>query len=383
MFELNKTQKEIQKAARGFAKGEFDKDLAWELEKAGEFPEDIWKKAADLGFIGLHFPEKYSGGGMGMLESAMVIEEFCCKDASIGSALALAGYAAECILRFGTPELKAQYLPPVAEGEMLSGGAFTETRRGAEYTKIETTAVKQDNEWVIKGTKTNVINAGRAGFYVVLCQTDIEADNPEKGKSMILVESNRPGLTVQTAGKKLGGNMTSTGTLSFENIRVPVTNLIGKEGNGYQQLTTFLDESRILTAAQSLGTAQGMFDRVLGYTKERVQFSRKLAEFQVSRHKIAQMATKIELARLIVYKAAWTRDKGKLDTGLIAMAKMTAGRTAMEVGAQTIQLFGGYGYMTEYEVERYYRDAKVMELHEGARDMQKDIIAQAVIGRIR
>ena len=383
MFELNKTQKEIQKAAKGFAKGEFDKDLAYEFAKACKFPEKIWKKASDLGFIGLHFTENYSGGGMGMLESAIAIEEFCRKDASIGSALALAGYAAECILRFGTKELKEKYLAPVAKGEMLSGGAFTETQRGAEYTKIETFAVKQGNELMINGTKTNVINGGTAGFYVVLCQTDIGAETSEKGKSMILVESNRPGLTVQKAGKKLGCNMTSTATLTFENVVVPDTNLIGKEGNGYSQLMTFLDESRILTAAQSLGTAQGSFDRALDYTKGRVQFNKKLAEFQVSRHKLAKMATKIELARLITYKAAWTRDKGKIDTKLAAMAKMTAGRTAMEVGAQTIQLFGGYGYMTEYEVERYYRDAKVMELHEGARDMQKDSIAQAVIGRIR
>lgn len=320
---------------------------------------------------------------MGILESAMIIEEFCRKDSSIGAALALAGYGTECILRFGTQALKEQYLPLVAKGEMLSGGAFTETQRGAEYTRIETIAVKQGNEWVINGTKTNVINGGKAGFYVVLCQTDIAADISEKGKSMILVESNCPGLSVQKNGKKLGGNMTSTATLTFENVIVPAKNLVGKEGGGYPQLIIFLDESRILMAAQSLGTALGSFDRVLGYTKERVQFKKKLAEFQISRHKIAQMATEIELARLITYKAAWSRDQGKIDTKLTSMAKMTAARTAMEVGAQTIQLFGGYGYMTEYEVERYYRDAKVMELHEGARDTQKDIIAQDVIGKIR
>lgn len=383
MFELTKSQKEIQKAAKGFAKGEFDKDLACELEKEGTFPEEIWKKAADLGFIGLHFPEKYAGGGMGMLENAMIIEEFCRKDSSIGGALALAAYASECILRFGTEALKERCLPPVAEGQMLSSGAFSETQRGGEFTKIATQAVMQNGNWVINGTKTHVINGGNAGFYIVLCQTDRDAQTAESGKSMILVESNRPGLSTQPTGKKLGGNMTPTATLTLENVTVPADNLIGKEGDGYVQLMTFLNESRILTAAQSLGNALGSFDRMLDYTKERVQFKKKLAEFQVSRHKIADMATKIELARLITYKAAWSRDHGKIDAGLTSMAKMTAGRASMEIGAQTIQLYGGYGFMTEYEVERYYRDAKVAELHEGARDTQKDIIAQAVIGKIR
>ena len=382
MFELTKSQKQIQKAAKGFAKGEFDKDLAYEFEKSGTFPENIWNQAAELGFVGLHFPEKYSGGDMGMLEAVLVLEAFCRKDASIGYALAMASFASECLLAFGSDELKEKFLPPVAEGEIISAGAFSDSQRGGNYTAIQTMAVKENDQWIINGTKANVANGGRAGFYIVLARTapDIEGD---KGISMLLVEGDRPGIAVESVGKKLGGNMCPSARVTFENVAIPAANLVGNEGAGIAQLNAFLLDSRLLSAAQALGIARGALDRAMTYIKERVQFQRKLAAFQVTQHKIADMATKIELAELITYKAAWKRDQGKLDAKLIAMAKMTAARTAMEVGAQTIQLYGGYGYMTEYEVERYYREAKTVELHLGARDVHKDIIAGAVIGKVR
>ncbi len=383
MFELTKSQKEIQKAARGFAKGEFDKELACELEKIGTFPEEIWQKATELGFVGTHFPATYSGGDMGILESVLIIEEFCRKDSSIGGALAMTAYASECILRFGSEELKKIFLPPVSEGEMISTGAFSESMRGGDFTAITTVAEKTDNHWVIDGTKTNVINGGKAGYYIVLCQTDPDAADGEKGKSMIVVEGDRPGISTEEVGRRLGGNMSGAANVTFNKVKVPAGNLVGKEGTGISQLDTFLSESKIISAAQALGTASGALDRALAYSKERIQFQRKLAAFQATQHKIADMATRIELSRLITYKAAWMRDQGKLDDKLSSMAKMTASRTAMEVGGQTIQLYGGYGYMTEYEVERYYRDAKTVELHLGARDVQKDIIAGAVIGKIK
>ncbi len=382
MFELTKPQKEIQKAARGFAKGEFDKELACELEKTGTFPEEIWQKATELGFVGTHFPATYSGGDMGILESVLIIEAFCQKDSSIGSALTMAAYASECILRFGSEELKIKFLPPVSEGEIVSTGAFSESIRGGDFTAITTVAEKENDHWVIDGTKTNVISGGKAGFFIVLCQTDPTVDG-EKGKSMIVVEGDRPGISIEEVGRRLGGNMSGAANVTFNKVKVPTGNLVGREGAGISQLNTFLSESRILSAAQALGTASGALDRALAYSKERIQFQRKLAVFQATQHKLADMATKIELARLITYKAAWTRDQGKLDDKLSSMAKMTAARTAMEVGGQTIQLYGGYGYMTEYEVERYYRDAKTIELHLGARDVQKDVIADAVIGKIK
>ena len=382
MFELTKSQKQIQKAARGFAKGEFDKELAYELEKSGTFPEKIWKQAAELGFVGIHFPEKYAGGELGLLEMVLILEEFCRQDASVGRALAMVSFASECLLVFGSEALKDKFLPPVAQGDILSAGAFSDSQRGGNYTSILTTAVKEKDQWLINGTKTNVINGGRAGFYVVLCRTEPGSEG-DKGISMLLVEGGCPGISSKTLGKKLGGNMFPTAQVTFENVMVPADNLIGKAGVGIAQLETFLSESRILSAAQALGTAQGSLDRTMNYIKEREQFQRKLAVFQVTQHKIADMATKIELAQLITHKAAWKRDNGRLDHKLTAMAKMTAARTAMEVGAQAIQLYGGYGYMTEYEVERYYREAKAVELHLGARDAQKDVIANAVIGKVR
>ena len=382
MFELTKSQKQIQKAAKGFAKGEFDKDLAYEFEKSSAFPDKIWKQAAELGFVGLHFPEKYSGGDMGMLEAVLVLEEFCRKDASIGNALAMASFASECLLAYGSDELKEKYLPLVAEGEMLSTGAFSDSPRGGNYTSIQSTALKAGDQWVVNGTKSNVVNGGRAGFYIVLARTEPDTEGG-KGISMFLVEGDRPGIAKESLGKKLGGNMVASAQVTFDNVAIPAANLVGKEGAGIAQLNTFLLESRLLSAAQALGIAWGALDRAMTYIKERVQFQRKLAAFQVTQHKIADMATKIELAELITYKAAWKRDQGKLDAKLTSMAKMTAARTAMEVGAQTIQLYGGYGFMTEYEVERFYREAKTVELHLGARDVHKDIIAGAVIGKVR
>ena len=382
MFELSKSQKEIQKAAWDFAKGEFDKDLACEIEKNREFPKKIWKKAADLGFIGIHLSEAFSGGGLGMLENVLIQEAFCRKDSSIGVALGNAGFALECISEFGTEALKSKYIPAVVEGAYCSTGAFAESSYGYNYREIETSAFRSDESWVINGTKPQVLNGGDAGLFVVLCKIGPDGDSPASGKSLFIVESNTMGISTSDEGRLLGNNLLGRAEVRFKDVVVPGSHLIGSEGKGIQQLEHFYDISRISTAAQGLGTAQGAFDRVLDYIKNREQFSRKLAEFHVTQHKIADMATKIELARLITYKAAWRHDNGKLDSALSSMAKMTAARTAMEVSAQTIQLFGGYGYITEQEVERFYRDAKAIELFTGARDTQKDQIASSVIGRI-
>jgi alkylation response protein AidB-like acyl-CoA dehydrogenase len=382
-FELTKSQKQIQKAARDFAKGEFDKELALELDKKHEFPWDIWKKACELGFIGIHFPEEYSGQGLGVLENIIIADEFCSRDSTIGAALILSNFASECLLRFASDELKAKFLPKVAEGEMLSGGAFTEPGHGSDITAMDTTAVKDGDEWVINGTKTFITNGGLCGFYSVLCQTDADAAPSYRGLSLILVEADRPGVTAVDVGPKMGIHMMATAEVNFKDVRVPVSNLIGKEGRGFYQVLEFFDESRILVAAQGLGTAQGAFDRALAYVKEREQFGKKIAQFQVTQHKLADMATKIELARLITYKAAWNYDQGRMDPKLTSMAKMYAARTAVEVADEAIQLLGGYGYMTEYEVERFYRDAKITELYEGTKEIQKNTIASAVLGNLK
>jgi alkylation response protein AidB-like acyl-CoA dehydrogenase len=382
-FELDRTQQDIVKAVRDFTKGEFDKDLALELEEAHEFPKKIWQKAGELGLIGVHFPEEYSGQGLGSLEDILVIEELCRGDSTIGSAVALAAFASELILHNGTEAQKQAWLPKIAEGQALSAGAFTEPDHGSDITRMNTTAVKDGGEWVINGTKTFITNGGLASVYCVLCQTDGEIVPSHRGMSVILVEADRAGLSTADVGRKMGIRMMATAEVNFKDVRVPLENLLGEEGRGFYQVLHFFDESRIQVAAQALGTAQGAYDRALSYVKQREQFGKKIAQFQVTQHKLAEMATKIELARLMTYKAAWNFDQGRIDPKLTSMAKMVAARTAVEVCDEAIQLHGGYGYMSEYEVERFYRDAKITELYEGTREIQKNTIASALIGKLK
>ena len=382
-FKLTRTQKEIQKAVRDFCKGEFDKDLILELERKHEFPTRVWQKACEIGLMGVHFPEKYAGQDMGCMECILVVEELCRNDSTMGAAVALAGFASELLLHYGSDALKERFLPAVAEGRMLSAGAFTEPDHGSDITSLDTMAVKDGDEWVINGTKIFITNGGLAGFYNVLCQTDPDADPGYRGMSVILVEGDRPGLTTQDVGDKMGIRMMATTEVNFKDVRVPLSNLVGDENRGFYQVLNFFDESRIQVAAQALGTAQGAFDRALAYIQKREQFGRKISQFQVNQHKIADMATKIELARLITYKAAWNYDQGHIDPKLTSMAKMVAARTAVEVCDEAIQLMGGYGYMAEYEVERFYRDAKITEIYEGTKESQKNTIAAGLLGKMK
>jgi len=383
-FELSKEQKEIQKAVREFVKGEFKKDVIETLLEKHQYPEKMWKKAAELGFIGIHFPEKYSGMELGVMENILVAEELCRGDSSVGTCLILADFASEILLRSDSEALKAEWLPKIAEGEILSCGAFTEPDHGSDITSVETTAVKDGDEWVINGSKIFITNGGPlAGCYCVLCQTDPEAKPTYRGLSVILVEADRPGVSTTDVGPKMGMSLSYTAEVVYKDVRVPQSNLIGKEGKGFYQVLEFFDESRVLVAAQALGTAQGAFDRALAYVKQREQFGKKIAQFQVNQHKLADMATKIETARLMTYKAAWNFDQGRIDPKLTSMAKMYAAKTAVDVCDEAIQLLGGYGYCTEYEVERFYRDAKITEIWEGTKEIQKNTIASAVLGKMK
>jgi len=381
-FNLSGEQEEIRKAAVEFAKGEFDKEIALEHERGHSFPKEIWKKACELGFIGIHFPEKYGGQDYGVMENTLVVEAFCRQDSGLGIALSIADFSTEIILRCGTEAQKEKYLIPITRGEAISSGGFTEPDHGSDITFMNTTAVKDGADYIINGTKTFITNGTISDFVIVLCQTDPEAKPTYRGQSLLMVERGTPGFSSEDVGEKMGIKMTSTGELSFNDVRVPASNLVGEENRGFYHVLEFFDESRIEIAAQALGIAQGAFDRALAYTRERKQFGKKLAEFQATQHKLADMATKIETARLIVYKSAWSCDRGKLDPMLTSMAKMYAGRAAVEVADEAIQLFGGYGYMLEYEVERFYRDAKIMEIYEGTKEIQKNTIASALLGKL-
>ena len=381
-FKLDKEQEAIQKAAREFAKGEFDKEIALEHERSHTFPSEIWKKACELGFMGIHYPEKYGGQEYGVFENILVVEEFCRQDSGIGVALSLADFSSEIILRFANEQQKEKYLIPLTKGEAISSGGFTEPDHGSDITLMDTTAIKKGDEYIINGVKTFITNGTIADFAMVLCQTDSEAKPTYRGQSVIIVEKGTPGYSTADVGEKMGIKMTSTGELSFNDVRVPVSNLVGQENKGFYHVLEFFDESRIEIAAQALGIAQGAFDRALAYCKERTQFGKKLAQFQVTQHKLADMAAKIELASLIVYKSAWNFDQGRIDPKLTSIAKMYAARTAVEIADEAIQLLGGYGYMLEYEVERFYRDAKITEIYEGTKEIQKNTIASSLLGKL-
>ncbi|RLA83589.1 MAG: acyl-CoA dehydrogenase [Deltaproteobacteria bacterium] len=380
-FELTEEQRDIKKAAKEFAEGEFDRELARELEQKHEFPWEIWRKACELGFVGIHFPEEFGGGGYGIFENVLVVEEFCRVDSGIGIALSLSDFASEVILRFGTKEQKEKYLIPLTQGKAISAGGFTEPDHGSDITLMSTQAVKEGDEFVINGTKTFITNGVIADYVVVLCQTDFDASPTYRGQSTIVVEKGTPGFEATEVGEKMGIKMTSTAELSFRDVRVPAGNLVGEENRGFYQVLEFFDESRIEIAAQAVGIAQGAYERALQYAKERTQFGRKIAEFQAIQHKLAEMATKIETARLLLYKAAWNFDQGRIDPKLTSMAKFYAGRVAVEVADEAIQIFGGYGYIADYDVERFYRDARITEIYEGTREIQKNTIASAIVGK--
>lgn len=382
--DLDKSQLQIQKAVKDFVKGEFKKEVIADLVKDNAYPVAIWKNAAKLGFIGIHFPEAYSGEGLGVFENALIAEELCRGDSSVGGCLARAGCGAELLLRFGTEPQKKAWLPKVAEGAVLCGAAFTEPGLGNDIARSQTAAAKVGGGWVINGTKRFVVNAGpRAGCYIVLARTDADAADSACGLSTFLVESDRTGVRVFDVGKKLGCRLMPIGEVSFDQVRVPLDHLVGEENRGGDHVAAFLTESRILAAAQAIGMAQGAFERSFGYVKQREQFGTKIIDFQVTRHKVAEMATKIEAARLLTYQAARSFDakKEKSDVRLSAMAKLYAGRTAVEVGDEAIQLLGGYGYIEDYEVERFFRDAKMIELLDGTRGTQKNAIADDLVKR--
>jgi alkylation response protein AidB-like acyl-CoA dehydrogenase len=380
-FKLGYEQESIQKAAAEFAAGEFKKEIALEHERNHTFPYDILKKACELGFVGIHYPEEYGGQEYGVLENTLVVEAFCRQDSGLGIALSDADSSAEMILRFGSNEQKEKYLIPITKGEAISSGAFTEPDHGSDITQLSCSAIKEGNEYIINGSKTFITNGPISQFAIVLCQTDFQAHPTYHGQSAILVEQGTHGFTASDVGEKMGNKMVPTGELSFSDVRVPVSNLIGQENRGFYQAMNLFDEIRIEVAAQALGIAQGAFDRALDHVKQRKQFGKRLEDFQVTRHKLADMIMKIEPARLMVYKAAWSFDQGDVDQRLISMAKAYAGRVAVEVADEAIQLHGGYGYMLEYEVERFYRDARVTEIYGGTREIQKNTIANTLLKR--
>ena len=382
-FEFTKEQMDIQRAAQEFAEAEFEKNCVVELDRNHQFPWEIWKKAIQLGFVGLDIPEEYGGQGYGLLERVLVTEQFCRYGASAGTSVLGTYFGSKIILKRGSENQRRKYLIPLFKGEAISAGAFTEPDRGSDLVSgpLSTNATKENGDFIINGTKTFISFASIAKFAIALCQTDPRSAPPYRGHSTIVVEMDRPGIEI-TEMEKMGWRTNPCCEVAFVNVKVPRENLVGEEGKGFYHAIEFLDEVRINVGASAVGMAQGAFERALQYAKTREAFGRKIGAFQTISHKLAEMATKIEAIRFLVYRAAWEFDHGRLDPKLSSMAKWYSSRVAIEVADEAIEIMGGHGCMVENEVERFYRDTKVLEIYEGTREIHKNTIARYLLGKL-
>ena len=380
-YELSKEHKDIQKAAREFARGEFT-DVAREFDLNETFPEKIVKKAKKLGLVGLFVPYEYGGPGFGYLEQAMVLEEFWKIDPGIGQQLSSVSFGAEEFLLFGTEEQKKKWLTPLFEGDAIMGFAITEPDAGSDTAAASTTAVKDGDDYIINGSKVMIGNGTRGTFMLVFCLTNPEEKKKTARHSIIIVETDREGYKADPMHGKMGLRASDTASVYFNNVRVPRENLLGTEGGGFIQLMKFFDHSRAYVASQGVGLAQGALDLAIKHVKGRKQFGRPIGAFQATQFKIAEMATKVETARNTVYKSAWLLDQGKPDTKVTAMAKLYACHVAVEVVDEALQLHGGYGYFDDYDIERFYRAAKVLEIYEGTKEIEKIVIGREIIGKL-
>ncbi|MCX8172823.1 MAG: acyl-CoA/acyl-ACP dehydrogenase [Archaeoglobaceae archaeon] len=380
-FEFTQEQEDIRKAAREFATKEFLKEKAEEYDKNEEFPFDIWKKACELGFIGIHFPEQYGGAGMGCLENIIIAEEFCRADSTIGSAIILSDFSSELLIMFGSEEQRKEVLPKVAKGKAITAGCYTEPEAGSDLTAIRTKAVKEGDEWVINGSKTFITNAPIADYFVILAVTE-ETVPRYRGFTLFLAKKCDEIKITPIKGKH-GIRASPTGEVVFRELRLDDGAIIGTLNKGFYQVLEFFNESRIEIAAQALGIAQGAFDRTVNYLKQRKQFGQPIGAFQALQHRIADLKAEIEAVKLLVYKAAWSFDAKKPNPALTSMAKYLAGKLAVKVCDEAVQMHGGYGYIAEYEVERFLRDVKITEIYEGTKEVQLNTISRELFGKLR
>lgn len=376
-LELNEEQKLLQKSVREFAETEV-RPLAKELDETGHFPRGLFKKAAELGLTGVAFPEAEGGAGFDHIAYTIVIEEIsrCC--ASTGVILSVQNSLfCDPIHRFGTKEQKNKFLLPFARGEKIGCYALTEPQAGSNAAALQTKAVKKGDKYVINGTKAWITNGGVADAAIVYVNT--APSKGEKGITAIVVEKGTPGFKVGKEEKKLGINATACSELVFTDCEVAEANRVGKEGEGYKVALSTLDGGRIGIAAQATGIAQGAFEAALKWAQERMAFGHPIAQFQAIQFMLADMATEIDAARLLVRKAAWKQDSGSRFSLEAATAKLFASEMATRVTHKAIQIHGGYGYSREYPVERAYRDARITEIYEGTSEIQRLVIASWVL----
>jgi short/branched chain acyl-CoA dehydrogenase len=374
-FDLTDEQRAIQSLARDFATGDV-KPVAEELDRTKSFPYEIVKKLGELGLMGIPYPEEHGGGGADNLSYALAIEELARVDSSVAITVAAhTSLGTWPIYAFGSDEQKRAWLPKLCAGETLAAFGLTEPEAGSDAGNTRTTATLDDGHWTINGSKQFITNSGTdiSGFVTITAKTagDGEISN-------LLVPNGTPGYEVGEPYRKMGWNASDTRPLSFEDCRVPEENLVGQRGQGFRQFLQTLDGGRIGVAAMGVGLAQGALDEALAYAKQRIAFGQPISSYQAIQTKLADLSTEIEAARLLTYRAAAEKDAGRNFSLTAAQAKLKTGRLAVKASEEAVQIHGGYGYIEEYPVCRFYRDAKVLTIGEGTDEVQQMVIARAL-----
>ena len=379
LYPLNEEQKMIRDAARDFAQNEIV-PIAAEFDESGEFPHATMKKMGEMGFMGIEIAEEYGGAGLDTLAYVLALEEICKADASHGVIMSV-NNSLYChgIMKFGTEAQKKKFVTPIASGKAIGGYSLTEPQSGSDAGTMKSKATRDGDFYVLNGRKCSVKSGPVASYFVVFMMTD--PDKKQKGVSAFLVEGNTPGLTRGKKEPKLGIRASATSELIFENCRIPAENLLGKEGEGFKIAMTVLDAGRIGIATQALGIAEAAYEAAKQYAAEREAFGQPIGAFQGTGFKIADMKTRIEASRLLIYNAALAKEKSKKDGSRYSleasMAKLFASETAMYVTHQAVQIHGGMGYSKELPVERYFRDAKITEIYEGTSEIQRLVISRS------
>jgi alkylation response protein AidB-like acyl-CoA dehydrogenase len=376
-FSLSSDQREIQTLAREFAEAEITPNAgAWDREHG--FPRELLAKLAELGLLGVCIPEEYGGAGADFLSYILVLEELSRADAGVGVTVAVHTSAVTLpILNFGTDEQRSRFVPPLARGEAIGAFALTEPESGSDAGSLRTAASLDGDGWKISGSKQWITNGAFGGTLLLFARTDPDTPGP-RGVSAFIVDGDQVRVTREE--EKLGLNSSSTVDLVIEDARVERDRLLHEEGKGFTVAMATLDGGRIGIAAQALGIAQAAYDVAREYALERRQFGQRIADFQAIQWKLADMATELDAARLLVYRAAWLKEEGQPHTEEGAKAKLFASEMARRQSAEAIQILGGYGYTKEFPVERYYRDAKITEIYEGTSEIQRLVIARSILG---
>ena len=375
-FELTEEMKMLKDMAYKFAVSEI-KPVAQDCDENEKYLPEIRKKAAQNGLVGAWIPEQYGGPGAGILGNAIITEEISKIDMGTSLNVVASGFGCESILNYGSEEQKKTYLPPICSGEKVCAGAYTEPNAGTDVAGYKTRAVKDGSDYVINGNKMFITNGTVCDFMVAQCIT-----NPEEKKhnsfSLIIVPADAEGITRNKIHGKMGIRASDTAEIAFEDVRVPQTNLVGKEGQGFRQLMHFFDITRVMVSGQALGISEACLETSIRYVKERTAFGAPLGSYQMTQMKLTEMAIRIEALRGLVYKAAWLIDQGRPDYTLAAMAKFYGGQTAVFCANYAVELHGGYGYIEEYPVQKWYRDAKILELYEGTKEAEIMTIGRAL-----